>query len=122
MKRSPIKSSWTQRRVDFAAELNRQTPALFERSGGMCELGFAACMGRATHRHHRQRRDLYHPVESNRLSNLLHLCQACHEVVHSFPEQARARGWIVRLSNDPDEIDVEWFHAHEIDDSEDDVR
>ena len=76
--------------------------ALRERSGGLCEVGRAGCLLRATEAHHRVPRGYggrhgQARQVSDRLSNLLDVCRACHGWVHGHPVAARQAGWLLRV-------------------------
>lgn len=63
-----------------------------ERSGGTCEAGTDRCTHIAVHVHHKAGRvgpDPHHPDQ------LLHVCLACHDHIHSHPEQSYAMGWML---------------------------
>lgn len=66
-----------------------------ERSGGQCE--FAYCLSEAIHVHHRRPRgDGGDPrPETNRPSNLVHLCLDHHLWVESYREEAGALGLLM---------------------------
>lgn len=74
--------------------------AIWERSGGLCELG---CGKAAVTIHHRKLRSQggRHDPE-----NLLHLCLAHHDEIHMHPEKSYALGWMVRSSFDPADVKV----------------
>lgn len=71
---------------------------LIVRSGNRCEVCWKPLRDSdEVARHHRQRRG----VGGDRLSNLLLIHGDCHRSIHSSPELARDRGWIVS-SYEPD--------------------
>ena len=70
------------------------------RSHGICEARISSnfpspsrCDGRASVVHHRQRRGI--GSDPHALSNLLHLCGPCHNLIHREPEWSREQGYIV---------------------------
>jgi hypothetical protein len=79
----------------FLDELDAITPALLERSHGVCEILVSAkCHYWGEHRHH------VLPVSDggkNLLTNLLHICLECHDWIHNqHPIEAREAGWLAR--------------------------
>ena len=88
-RRKPLRSR-SERRIAYELELDEITPALRARSRGLCELCGAAD---AVVRHHRLRRS---QGGLNTLGNLLHLCVACHTIVHRFPALSYDRGWLLK--------------------------
>jgi hypothetical protein len=69
------------------------TAALYERSGGHCEVRVeGVCTGWGTHRHHR----LLRRHGDHTLANLLHVCTPCHDWVHGHPKASYAKGWLRR--------------------------
>jgi hypothetical protein len=105
VKRSPLKRKTplrSHRRVD--KELEAMHPLVQARSRGFCEVRcWARCQERAAHIHHRKlRRNGDHS-----LSNLLHVCFACHTLIHMAGGKAYERGWLVRSGDDPAEIPVQ---------------
>lgn len=127
MKRStPLRSSTTLARhtrlehagaLKRSAELRRATPAdpkrrdtgparavrelVAARSGGWCEA--TSCDRRARHIHHRRPRRLggSKRADTNRPSNLVHLCPEHHAAVESFRRCAYALGLLLRDGTDP---------------------
>lgn len=72
--------------------------ALRERSNGVCEVNDLHVCGtparhRATVVHHVAGRGGKDP---HRLSNLLHVCQGAHLMIHLHPSDSYARGWMVK--------------------------
>jgi 5-methylcytosine-specific restriction endonuclease McrA len=88
-RRKPIRSR-SERRDRFDAELDAITPALTARSRGRCEI---CRVSDAVVRHHRLRRS---QGGVNELWCLLHLCNACHLMVHAQPALSYDRGWLIR--------------------------
>jgi hypothetical protein len=87
--------------VDTAVQLR-------ERSQGWCEIQMEGCFGRAVHPHHRITtksggRHGAAKVEHDQLSDLLHLCWYCHDVVTREPKWAKrwANGWSLDENDDP---------------------
>uniref|UniRef100_UPI003F494464 HNH endonuclease n=1 Tax=Pseudonocardia sp. CA-138482 TaxID=3240023 RepID=UPI003F494464 len=76
-------------------------PILAVRSGGLCEM----CTGaRPTEAHHRKNRS---QGGTWALSNLLHLCHACHAWVTEHPRQAHDEGgWAVWQHEDSADVPV----------------
>jgi hypothetical protein len=76
-----------------------------ERSRGLCEARVSPrCHGTAQHVHHRKlRRHGDHSAE-----NLLHVCHACHDAIHSswYAATAYARHFLLRSHEDPEEYPV----------------
>jgi len=85
----------------------RDTAAqLAERSAGWCEIQLPECMGRAVHPHHRITtksggRHGAAKVDHDRLSDLLHLCFLCHDVVTNRPARAQTYGWSLLEGQEP---------------------
>jgi hypothetical protein len=94
----------------------RPTPAvpparrktLADRSDGWCEIQLAGCQGRAVHPHHRITtksggRHGAAKVEHDQLSDLLHVCWYCHDVVTREPKWAKrwVNGWSLDESDIP---------------------
>lgn len=101
--RTAIKPRKSRAKSEYDAELDAITPELVKRSGGMCELRIEGiCELSACRRHHRLMRSQSGP---NTLSNLLHLCLACHHRVHhptrKFPNASYSLGWLVPMDTDP---------------------
>jgi hypothetical protein len=98
MKRGPGKVAKANKKG-----LDAATPALLERSGGMCEARIpGCCTGKATDRHHRTK------VRSdNRLANLMHLCTNCHtaspKAIHRNVDWAREHGFLLKRTENPEE-------------------
>lgn len=64
--------------------------ALFERSGGVCEVCHSS---RAVHPHHKL---MTSHGRIDTLENLLHVCAWCHSMIHSKPALAYEQGWLKR--------------------------
>lgn len=117
LKRTPIKRTAVKRSVTTplkpASTLRRRptppdplTPviraAVAQRSGGRCEVGAVRlCTGHGEHVHHRKLRRFgdHRPV------NLLHVCMFCHESIHANVPRSYAMGWLLRGTDNPDEVD-----------------
>jgi hypothetical protein len=74
--------------------------ALWARSDGVCEIGRPGCGRGASQAHHRLLRKAGGRcgparLASDRLSNLLHVCGACHRWVHAHPAAAALAGWLL---------------------------
>lgn len=71
------------------------TDALYERSGGMCEVTKIehGCTGRAVHRHHILRQS---QGGGHTLDNLLHCCAKGHLAVHLNPALSYALEYLRR--------------------------
>lgn len=81
-----------RRKRDVAYPSSRQ--AVYERADGMCEARYAGdCAGGGHQVHHLAGRVGKDP---HRLSNLLLVCRACHEMIHAWPEEAYRLGLMVR--------------------------
>jgi 5-methylcytosine-specific restriction protein A len=125
-RRTPLRSSTTLARrtrleragaLKRSAELRRAAPAdpkrsdtgparavrelVHARSGGRCEA--TGCGRRAAHIHHRRPRRLggSRRADTNRASNLLHLCAEHHAAVESLRTRAYALGMLLRDGADP---------------------
>jgi 5-methylcytosine-specific restriction endonuclease McrA len=55
------------------------------------------CQGRGRHRHHRKTRGRQ---GSDAPTNLMLVCFPCHDWIHSHPEDAQTRGWLVNSWDD----------------------
>lgn len=83
----------SKKRDRYQRELDRVSPALYERAGDRCELSeYGQCAG-MLHRHHRLRRS---HAGGNQLSNLLLVCDRHHSVIHLNPSASYDRGWMIR--------------------------
>lgn len=73
------------------------------RSGGWCEARLPGCTGRATDAAHRISRKMGgRPLgDDARLSNMLHLCRACHSWCHARPAEAKDFGLMLDEHQDP---------------------
>ncbi len=81
------------------------------RSGGMCEIAAPGCDGRATDASHRLGvkmggRQGTAAARHHVLSQLLHSCRGCHELLHSAPAAAYWQGWMLRENEDPTAVPV----------------
>ena len=75
---------------------------VWERQNRQC----ARCGGRGYQIHHRQRRREGGHADGN----LVGLCRTCHEWVHSHPDSAKERGYIVGISvDDPSAVPIQTF-------------
>jgi hypothetical protein len=81
---------------------------LRKRSQGWCEIQLEGCYGRAVHPHHRITtksggRHGAAKVEHDQLSDLLHLCWHCHDVVTREPKWAKrwVNGWSLDENDNP---------------------
>ena len=63
--------------------------------------------------HHRKLRHSCTPEELTMTENLIPLCLVCHEYVHRHPTLAVEGGYIVLSFDDPREIPVNTFKAHD---------
>lgn len=105
VKGSPV---WTRRTRPHRTPEALRT-AIAGRSGGWCEPALVdVCTGRATEFQHRvaQGTGGVHGAalrRSDRLSNGLHCCRACHCWIHANPEASQREfvGWSVRRGSDP---------------------
>lgn len=72
------------------------------RADGACEIMHpeAGCTGGAEHLHHRKLRS---QGGGHTVSNLVHICAACHRWVHGHPAAAYRCGWLVHGWDDPEE-------------------
>lgn len=84
-------------------------PLLMQRSGGRCEhCGRRPNPGQGFERHHRvRRRD-----GGDRLANLLLLLPSCHTYITEHPTEAKANGWIVEPTIDPETVPVRYQGGH----------
>lgn len=85
--------------------------ALFQRSGGMCEMALPDCDYRATEVAHRISRKMGGRrgealAKSNQLSNLIHACSACHRWTHAHPVEAQHFGLMLEEWMVPGEVSV----------------
>jgi hypothetical protein len=76
------------------------------RSGDRCEFGIEGCWGTAWESHHRITRKAggRHRAAragSDRCSNLIRGCHACHQVVTDNPKWAYTQGWCLREWQEP---------------------
>ena len=95
--RSPMKR--TRPKPTIPAALRRQLEA---RSGGWCEARLLFCTGRATDTAHRNGQKMGgRPGDKPRLSNVLHLCRACHGWCHNRPAEAKDLGLMLEEWQDP---------------------
>lgn len=74
--------------------------AVWERSGGFCEV---CGLPGANHLHHRRLRSQGGRHEP---SNLLHVHWRCHERIHSRPALSYERGWMVPSWREPADVPV----------------
>jgi hypothetical protein len=86
---------------------SQRRKTLAERSGGVCEIQLEGCYRRAVHPHHRITtksggRKGAAKVEHDQLSDLLHLCWHCHDVVTREPKWAKR--WVNGWSLDENDI------------------
>ena len=90
LERSPLRRR--SRKMDrYARDLEKATPALFERANHQCELAHLGdCYG-WLHRHHRLMRS---QGGTNDLDNLMLLCDDHHRRVHAEPAVSHAHGWL----------------------------
>ena len=74
----------------YQKEFDAMKPLVLDRSKGRCEARLAdRCLVSGAHVHHRKYRSR---GGSNGLSNLIHVCLACHEWIHTNPELANVTG------------------------------
>lgn len=90
MKRHKSLKAISDKRRAYLDELQEVLPALWARSGGVCEVCRSAP---AVHPHHRLRRS---QGGKNDLDNLLAVCAEDHRLIHDHPEYSYAQGWLVR--------------------------
>lgn len=76
---------------------------LLKRCGGLCEACGGQLAGRMERAHRVKRRD-----GGDRLCNILALHPECHGWTHANPTEARARGLILRTTDDPASVPVLW--------------
>jgi hypothetical protein len=81
------------------------------RSGDRCEFGIEGCWGTAGESHHRITRKAggRHRAAragSDRCSNLIRGCHACHQVVTDNPKWAYTQGWCLREWQEPSQEPV----------------
>lgn len=69
------------------------------RSKGICEAGTRACIGQASHFHHRKLRRF----KDHSLINCLHVCYPCHLHIHGNVLVSMAMGWIIASWEEPSE-------------------
>lgn len=81
-----------------------QREALYARAGGRCELGGCSLDEHGMEAHHRRRRSQGH---DHGLHNLAALCPTHHRWVHAHPAAARAKGFLVRRTQDPAAMPVQ---------------
>ena len=62
------------------------------RSRGWCEVGSLGCHMKAVHMHHRLQRS---QGGGHGADNLLHVCRACHDLIHAEPQWSYERGWLL---------------------------
>jgi len=100
-KRKPPKRKVVHRIVDPVSQATKDE--VLRRSGGLCEAETPVCPpGRrwAQHRHHRKlRRHRDHSA-----ANLMHVAWVCHEWIHKHVKESRERGWLLRSTDNPEEI------------------
>lgn len=75
--------------------------AVRHRQQGQC----ARCGARYGEVHHRQRRR----EGGHRWSNLVGLCGTCHRWVHANPDEAKSKGYIVHIADNPEETPIATF-------------
>ena len=63
-----------------------------QRSRGWCEVGALGCHMKAVHMHHRLQRS---QGGGHGADNLLHVCRACHDLIHAEPQWSYERGWLL---------------------------
>lgn len=85
--------------------------ALQQRSWGWCEAQLFGCQQGATDPHHRLPRKAggrhgEAAEQIDQLSNLLHLCRACHWWVTTHPQEAYDMGLLLREHDNPAETPV----------------
>jgi predicted HNH restriction endonuclease len=110
MKRTPMTKTKTKRLSAYDRDFEKMKPVVRERAKDYCEaMGFVLdklhaengselakafindrnCMSIGTHVHHRKYRSR---GGTNSLDNLLNVCPACHEWIHSNPMLSNALG------------------------------
>lgn len=74
-----------------------------ERASGFCEImnRESGCNGRAEHMHHRQLRS---QGGEHTVSNLVHICAACHYWIHNNTGASYDVGWLVRSTREPESM------------------
>ena len=103
--RQAITKKPTRRKLDYEAQLNALTPALLQRSGGICEARIPGkCIHVAVHRHHRKVGRGKGSQDS--VAALLHVCDVCHEWIHHHPKISRLQGYLVTRTQDPCTVPV----------------
>ena len=108
MKRSGIRRSKSKKQREFDRELDKITPELRARAEEMCELMIPnVCSGSGNlHRHHRRSRRIRKDGLANDLSNLILVCQPCHQLIHHKRNWSKHHGFIISTNSNPKLIDV----------------
>lgn len=99
MKKTPLRRTPKRKRGEKARE-DRARTLVYARSGGYCE-----CCGemQASEWHHRQSRAVGGRWVA---SNGLHLCHSCHQWITAHPAVSYRKGWMVRSTDEPQEVPV----------------
>jgi len=92
LRRTPIRRR-SKKESERLRRYDRARAIVMETAEGMCEAATPRCVGPAGQVHHRQGRD---GDLVDDLDNLLAVCYACHDYIHSHPHESYERGWMIR--------------------------
>lgn len=86
------------------------------RSGGICEVQTAACIGHASQRHHRRPRGSGGTSQAwvNRAGNGLAVCEVCHRWIESNRAAATEFGWLVPMNQAWKSVEVPVLYRHQL--------
>ena len=99
MKRTALKRR-SHRESQRVRRYDRARTIVMESANGMCEAATRRCIGPAGQIHHRKGRD---GDLVDDLDYLLAVCYACHDYIHSHPNESYERGWMIRRNGESDD-------------------
>ncbi len=90
-----VKEKSTQKK----AEMSDAREKAFTRAGDKCEANWVGCTQKAVHAHHRRMRS---QGGLDTASNLLAVCERCHNAIHANPSEAYELGHLLRYGDKVD--------------------
>jgi hypothetical protein len=99
VRRTPIRRR-SKKESERLRRYDRARTIVMETANGMCEAVTNRCMGPAGQVHHRRGRD---GELVDDLDNLLAVCYACHDYIHSHPHESYERGWMIKRNGESSE-------------------